>query len=215
MGGTSEPRTRALRGRRRAPTGGARRPPAPAHQDGERGLGRRPLVPHARSAGRCRDLARACGRALPRELAGCASGQLGEADRSDEVASSRGRSRARGGRGLVGARSGGCGVGEPDRAVRGGTRRARPRGRRTRCRSGRRASRARRFPRAGRGFARGSSQRPTTTRYDAAIRALLADFEGRTDFLEDIPVADTVLVLQLLAGTRGIVVDLESALLPQ
>ena len=52
-------------------------------------------------------------------------------------------------------------------------------------------------------------------RYDAAIRALLADFESRTDFLEDVPVADTVLVLQLLAGTRGIAVDLESALLPQ
>ena len=52
-------------------------------------------------------------------------------------------------------------------------------------------------------------------RYDAAIRALLADFDGRTDFLEDVPVADTVLVLQLLAGARGIAVDLESALLPQ
>ena len=52
-------------------------------------------------------------------------------------------------------------------------------------------------------------------RYDAAIRALLADFERRTEFLEDVPVADTVLVLQLLAGARGIAVELESALLPQ
>jgi hypothetical protein len=50
--------------------------------------------------------------------------------------------------------------------------------------------------------------------YQAAIRALLADFEGRAEFLEDIPVADTVLALQVLAGSRGLVVELTSELLP-
>lgn len=51
--------------------------------------------------------------------------------------------------------------------------------------------------------------------YEAAIRALLADFEKREDFLEDIPVADTVAVLQLLAAPRGIRVELVSPLLLQ
>jgi len=50
--------------------------------------------------------------------------------------------------------------------------------------------------------------------YDAAIRALVGDFEGRTEFLEDIPVADTVLALQALAVQRGIAVSLRSPLLP-
>jgi hypothetical protein len=50
--------------------------------------------------------------------------------------------------------------------------------------------------------------------YDAAIRALLADFESRDAFLEDVPVADTVLVLQSLARERGLDVPLVSALLP-
>jgi len=52
------------------------------------------------------------------------------------------------------------------------------------------------------------------TGYELAIRALLADFEGRTEFLEDIPVADTVLVLQELAEVRGVVAPLESPMLP-
>jgi len=51
-------------------------------------------------------------------------------------------------------------------------------------------------------------------RYEDAIRTLLADFESRSDFLEDVPVADTVLVLQALAAERGIVVALGSPLLP-
>jgi tetratricopeptide (TPR) repeat protein len=50
--------------------------------------------------------------------------------------------------------------------------------------------------------------------YEAAIRALLADFESRTEFLEDVPVADTVAVLQQLAAPRGIGVELQSAMLP-
>jgi tetratricopeptide (TPR) repeat protein len=50
--------------------------------------------------------------------------------------------------------------------------------------------------------------------YEKAIRALLEDFESREDFLEDVPVADTVLVLQSLAAERDIEVALESPLLP-
>ncbi|MBA2642091.1 MAG: hypothetical protein H0U82_04080 [Actinobacteria bacterium] len=50
--------------------------------------------------------------------------------------------------------------------------------------------------------------------YEEAIRALLADFEGRGVFLGDIPVADTVLALQKLAPSRGIDVLLSSRLLP-
>ena len=49
--------------------------------------------------------------------------------------------------------------------------------------------------------------------YDAAIRALVADFEARR-FLEDTPVADTVLALQALARERGFEAALESPLLP-
>jgi hypothetical protein len=51
--------------------------------------------------------------------------------------------------------------------------------------------------------------------YETAVRALLADFETRTEFLEDTPVADTVLVLQALASARGFSVMLESAVLPE
>lgn len=51
--------------------------------------------------------------------------------------------------------------------------------------------------------------------YDAAIRALLADFEAREEFLEDTPVADTVLALQVLAQERELAVVLESPLLPR
>jgi hypothetical protein len=50
--------------------------------------------------------------------------------------------------------------------------------------------------------------------YEAAIRALVADFEAREEFLEDIPVADTVLALQVLAEAREIDVALSSPMLP-
>jgi hypothetical protein len=51
-------------------------------------------------------------------------------------------------------------------------------------------------------------------RYEAAIRALVADFEAREEFLEDTPVADTVLALQALAAERWIVLELKSPVLP-
>lgn len=50
--------------------------------------------------------------------------------------------------------------------------------------------------------------------YAHAIRALVADFEARTEFLEDIPVADTVLALEELATSRGLTVEVTSSLLP-
>ena len=50
--------------------------------------------------------------------------------------------------------------------------------------------------------------------YERAIRALLEDFEGREEFLEDVPVADTVLALQALATERGLAVTVASPLLP-
>ena len=50
--------------------------------------------------------------------------------------------------------------------------------------------------------------------YETAVRELLTDFEQRTEFLEDIPVADTVLVLQRLAVERGLAVMLASPMLP-
>lgn len=50
--------------------------------------------------------------------------------------------------------------------------------------------------------------------YEAAIRDLVADFESREEFLEDVAVADTVLSLQVLAAARGIDVALTSVRLP-
>jgi hypothetical protein len=50
--------------------------------------------------------------------------------------------------------------------------------------------------------------------YAEAVDDVLESFEERDAYLEDIPVADTVLVLRALAARRGIATDLESALLP-
>jgi tetratricopeptide (TPR) repeat protein len=50
--------------------------------------------------------------------------------------------------------------------------------------------------------------------YVEAVEDVLESFEARTEYLEDIPVADTVLVLQALAGRRGMAAELESPLLP-
>ena len=51
--------------------------------------------------------------------------------------------------------------------------------------------------------------------YTEAVEAVLRSFETRDEYLEDIPVADTVVVLQILAGSRGIAAQLTSPLLPQ
>lgn len=50
--------------------------------------------------------------------------------------------------------------------------------------------------------------------YIEAVESVLESFEAREDYLEDLPVADTVLVLQSLARRRGIEVELSSPLLP-
>ena len=50
--------------------------------------------------------------------------------------------------------------------------------------------------------------------YGASIRQVLRTFEERPRFLEDIPMADTVLALQVLAEPRGLALRLESTHLP-
>jgi hypothetical protein len=50
--------------------------------------------------------------------------------------------------------------------------------------------------------------------YTYAVESVLESFETREEYLEDIPVADTVLVLQALAARRGIASELSSRLLP-
>ena len=52
--------------------------------------------------------------------------------------------------------------------------------------------------------------------YRVAVESVLRSFETRSDFLEDVAVADTVLVLQQLAEPRALAVDLPaSPLLPK
>ena len=50
--------------------------------------------------------------------------------------------------------------------------------------------------------------------YTLAVEGVLDSFEQRDDYLEDIPVADTVLALQALAARKGFAVELDSPLLP-
>jgi hypothetical protein len=56
---------------------------------------------------------------------------------------------------------------------------------------------------------------PDPVAYVEAVESVLESFETRTEYLEDLPAADTVLVLQALAERRGIApAELESELLP-
>jgi hypothetical protein len=50
--------------------------------------------------------------------------------------------------------------------------------------------------------------------YTEAVEAVLESFETRDEYLEELPIADTVLVLQALAARRGMAVELSSPLLP-
>ena len=50
--------------------------------------------------------------------------------------------------------------------------------------------------------------------YAEAAERVLGSFETREEYLEDIPLADTVLVLQALAARRDIAAELDSPLLP-
>jgi hypothetical protein len=47
--------------------------------------------------------------------------------------------------------------------------------------------------------------------YRSAVADVLASFEARDEFLEDVAVADTVLVLQALAVKRGAAADLPAS----
>ena len=51
--------------------------------------------------------------------------------------------------------------------------------------------------------------------YVEAIEAVLESFETRHEYLEDLPVADTVMVLQALAARRGLAAELSSDFLPK
>lgn len=53
-----------------------------------------------------------------------------------------------------------------------------------------------------------------TVGYIEAIEDVLESFETRDEYLEDLPVADTVLVVQALAARRGMAAELSSPLLP-
>ncbi len=50
--------------------------------------------------------------------------------------------------------------------------------------------------------------------YVEAVESVLESFESRDEYLEDVAVADTVLVLQALAQARGLRAELASPLLP-
>ena len=50
--------------------------------------------------------------------------------------------------------------------------------------------------------------------YTEAVESVLESFESRDEYLEDLPVADTVMVLQTLAARRGMAAELSSPLLP-
>jgi tetratricopeptide (TPR) repeat protein len=50
--------------------------------------------------------------------------------------------------------------------------------------------------------------------YTYAVESVLESFEQRDEYLEDMPVADTVIVLQALASRREIAAELTSDLLP-
>jgi tetratricopeptide (TPR) repeat protein len=50
--------------------------------------------------------------------------------------------------------------------------------------------------------------------YETAVESVLESFETRDEYLEDLPIADTVLVLQAVAERRGMAAELSSPLLP-
>jgi hypothetical protein len=51
-------------------------------------------------------------------------------------------------------------------------------------------------------------------RYEAALAAIVRDFEARTEHLTGVAIADTALVLATLAARRGMVASVESPVLP-
>jgi hypothetical protein len=51
-------------------------------------------------------------------------------------------------------------------------------------------------------------------RYGAALRAIVEDFEARSEHLTGVAIADTALALERLAGERGFRADVRSAVVP-
>ena len=150
--------------------------------------------------------------ALPRELGRRVTGRVGPADRRDEVASARRRARGRGG---------GVGAGRGRATTRRARSVAMPRRSRTSfaARTTWRASTPTRFAPATTSRATSATRSPRSqpddrVAYVEAVESVLGSFERRSDYLEDVAVADTVLVLQALAEPRGMRADLDSRLLP-
>jgi len=54
-----------------------------------------------------------------------------------------------------------------------------------------------------------------TLGYSDAVAAVLQSFETRADYLEDLPAADTVVVLQAFAARRDMAAELSSPMLPR
>jgi hypothetical protein len=52
------------------------------------------------------------------------------------------------------------------------------------------------------------------TRYAAALQAIVADFEARSEHLTGVAIADTALMMERLAARRGMSAHVSSALLP-
>ncbi|HET6867865.1 MAG TPA: hypothetical protein VFH80_18265 [Solirubrobacteraceae bacterium] len=52
------------------------------------------------------------------------------------------------------------------------------------------------------------------TRYEAALTAIVRDFEARSEHLTGVAIADTALVLATLAARRGVVAAVQSPVLP-
>ena len=103
--------------------------------------------------------------------------------------------------------------GFPDRPLRRCARGSRPRARRRAARLAEGLGEDTVFPKPTAAALAALAHREPA-RYREAVAAVLVEFESRTDFLEDLPVADTVLVLEALAERRGLAVRPVSALLP-
>ena len=194
--------------------GRPRRAAAAADADGQRGRRRGARAAHGRARRRGVRVVPPRGRALPREHRRRSAGQLGPADRRDEGARS---SPATGPKPRT-PRAGRSSSAPPRRNPRSGA--TRPRSRLLVLGHDHDAVVHADAIRTGDGFphdvgdalafiaAGPSSVTPTPS------RASSTRFETREEYLEDIPVADTVLVLQALAARRGIAAELSSSLLP-
>jgi hypothetical protein len=68
------------------------------------------------------------------------------------------------------------------------------------------------FARTGEAIAALATRDPS--RYDAAVKVIVGDFEQRAQHLTGVAIADTVMVLQALAARRGMAVAIDSPVLP-